>query len=323
VADAATRWGEFERLAARTARAGLDVLSAAELPDFAARYRGVAADLARARTYHAEPAVAARLERMVAAGHNQLYGDEHKALGRVAAVMLRECPAAVVRSWRTVLVALLALFGPAAGAYVTLRERPDLAIEVLPESMLERADAGHERIASGLGYFEADPDDRAILATRIIDNNITVAFRCFAGGIFLGVGSLVMLSYNGLELGATAGHFANRGLARYLLAFIIGHGVLELFAIAVAGAAGLLLGLAIVVPGDLRRREALVVQGRIAVRMVGAVVVLLVVAGSIEGLASASGASFAYRVGLSSASAVFLLLYLLNGARWAATLDVP
>ena len=116
---------------------------------------------------------------------------------------------------------------------------------------------------------------------------------------------------------------ANVGLLDYLMTFIVGHGVLELFAIAVAGAAGFLLGLALIAPGDLTRREALVVQGRTAIRMVGMVVVLLIVAGLIEGLASASGASVTYRVAVSSASAVFLLLYLANGARWASTLDGP
>ena len=187
--------------------------------------------------------------------------------------------------------------------------------------MLERAEAGRQRQADGLGYFEAEAGDRPVIATQIISNNVKVSFNCFAGGIFLGVGSLVFLGYNGLVLGATAGHFANLGVLGYLLSFIIGHGVLELFAIAVSGAAGFLLGFALLAPGDLSRREALVVRGRVAVRMVGAVVVLLVVAGLIEGLASASGASFAYRAGISAASAVFLVLYLLNGARWAKTLE--
>ena len=322
-ADAGVRWNAFERLAVRAARQGLDALDASELPAFAEQYRAVAADLARARTYRADIAVQSRLERLVAAGHNQLYVDDRRTFGRIGTMILRESPAAVVRSWRVVLLALVTLFGPAVGAYVTLRERPALALELLPETMLERAEAGRQRQADGLGYYEAEPGDRPVMATSIISNYVQVAFRCFAGGIFLGVGSLVMLGYNGLALGAAAGHFANQGLFGYLFDFIVGHGVLELFAIAVAGAAGFLLGFAILVPGDLTRSEALVVRGRVAVRMVGAVVVLLIVAGLIEGLASASGASFAFRVAVSSASAVFLLLYLLNGARWASTLDGP
>jgi uncharacterized membrane protein SpoIIM required for sporulation len=187
--------------------------------------------------------------------------------------------------------------------------------------MLERAEAGRQRQAEGLGYYEADASDRPVIATAIISNNVRVAFNCFAGGAFFGVGSLLALGYNGLVLGATAGHFANAGILGYLFAFILGHGVLELFAISVSGAAGFLLGLALLAPGDLTRSEALVLRGRVAVRMVGFVVVLLIVAGLIEGLASASGASFTFRAAISAGSAVFLLLYLLNGARWASRLE--
>ena len=80
------------------------------------------------------------------------------------------------------------------------------------------------------------------MASFIIRNNIQVAFVCFATGIFLGIGSLVALAYNGLLFGAILGHFANRGVLGYILAFVIGHGVLEFTAIWVAGAAGLPAG---------------------------------------------------------------------------------
>jgi uncharacterized membrane protein SpoIIM required for sporulation/uncharacterized RDD family membrane protein YckC len=310
------RWSAFEALAARAARSGLDSLAAAELPDFAARYREVAADLARARTYGADPATVARLERCVAAGHNLLYRDERRTGRRIVEVVLRECPAAIIRARGAVLLALACLFGPAAGGWMLIRERPALAYEVLPDVMIERAAAGHARRAAGHGYYEAPVTTQPLMAAEIITNNTHVAFLCFAGGIFLGVGSLALLAFNGLELGATAAHFANQGLLAYLLAFIVGHGVLELFAIAVAGAAGFLLGRAVIAPGDLPRGEAVVVAARTALRLVGAVTVLLVVAGMIEGLASASAGGMGYRLGISGASVVFLLLYLLNGWRF-------
>jgi uncharacterized membrane protein SpoIIM required for sporulation len=238
-------------------------------------------------------------------------------------VILRECPAAVWRARRVVLLALACLFGPAVAGYLVIRERPALAYEVLPDVMIERAEEGRERQANDQGYVELEAEQRPLMAAYLINNNVGVAFKCFAGGIFLGIGSLFLLAFNGLSLGASAGHYANVGLFGYLFTFIVGHGVLELFAIGVAGAAGFLLGQAVIAPGERTRGEALVTQGRVAVRMLGVVVVLLVIAGLIEGLASASGASFAYRLAVSSASAVFLLLYLANGARWAETLDAP
>jgi uncharacterized membrane protein SpoIIM required for sporulation len=182
--------------------------------------------------------------------------------------------------------------------------------------MLERAEAGRERQARGQGYYETSPAERPLAASAIMTNNIGLAFNCFAGGIFFGVGSLVLLAYNGLAIGAVSGHFANAGLLGYLWSFVIGHGVLELFAIWVAGAAGFLLGRALIAPGDLPRREALVLQGRVALRLIGAVVLLLAVAGGVEGFVSTSTAPLPVRLAVSVGSLVLLLLYLGNG--WLA-----
>jgi len=313
VARKSKRWEEFQGLAERAATQGLDSFAAAELPDFAARYREIAADLARARTYRARPPVLARLERLVAAGHNALYRDERRSVHRVWRFITEECPAGIIEARRTVLLGFLTFLLPGIAGFLLLRERPALADQILPQVVLERAEAGAERQRAGRGYYEAEAGDRPMMASSIMTNNIGVAFNCFASGIFAGVGSLVLLGYNGLAMGAISAHFANHGLLGYLWTFVIGHGVLELFAIWVSGAAGFLLGRALIAPGDLTRGEALVLAGRLAARMVGAVILLLMVAGLIEGFVSASTEPLGYRLAVSGGSLVFLLLYLTNG----------
>ena len=309
------RWDEFRTLAERAARRGLDSFASHELPDFAARYREVAADLARARTYGADEATLQYLERLAAAGHNALYRDERGTWRRMWVVLARECPAAIRQAGGYVLVASLAFMLPASAGYLVIREQPALAPDVLPEVMIERADAGAERRAEGRRYVDVALEDRPLMASAIITNNVRVATACFAGGVFLGVGSLVLLGYNGLTIGAAAGHFANRGLLGYLMEFILGHGLLELSAIWVAGAAGFLLGRSVVAPGDLSRGEALVLSGRTAIRMVGGAAVMLVVAGLIEGFVSAGAGDVRVRAAASAASMAFLAAYLFNGRR--------
>ena len=309
------RWDAFERLAERAARGGLDRFASEELPDFASRYREVAADLARARTYGADAATQARLERLVAAGHNALYREERGAWSRLWLVLARECPAAIIAAKGYVLVAFLAFALPAAGGYTLMRGRPALAAELLPDVMLRRAEAGAGRQAEGRGYADVAAEDRPLMASGIITNNVRVAIACFAGGIFLGVGSLVLLAFNGLSIGASAGHFANVGLLGYLLEFTVGHGVLELFAIWVAGAAGFLLGRTVVAPGTLTRADALVLSGRLAIRMLGGAALMLLVAGMIEGFVSASEGGLPVRLAASGVSVAFLALYLSSGAQ--------
>ena len=311
------RWDAFERLAERAARGGLDRFSSEELPDFAARYREVAADLARARTYGADYSTLSRLERLVAAGHNALYREERGPWRRLWLVLARECPAAIVGARGYVLVAFLAFAAPAAAGYTLMRERPALAAELLPDVMLRRAEAGAQRQSEGRRYVDVAAEDRPLMASGIITNNVRIAISCFAGGIFLGVGSLILLAFNGLAIGASAGHFANVGLLGYLLEFIVGHGVLELFAIWVAGAAGFLLGRTVVAPGTLARGDALVLSGRRAVRMLGGAALLLLVAGMIEGFVSASPGGLPVRLAASGASLAFLGVYLSAGIRGA------
>ncbi len=312
------RWDEFAELSERARRNGLDSFAAAELPDFAARYREIAADLARLRTYGAPVTVIARVERLVSAGHNSLYRSDRGGFRKLWRVLAYESPAAVLNARWYVVAGFLAFMIPGTIGYRMLRDQPERAEEVLSASMLERAAAGVERAAAGDRYVSVAVSGRPFSASWIITNNVRVAFFCFAGGIFAGIGSLFLLGYNGLQLGATAGHFANVGLFTYLGEFVLSHGILELTAIWIAGGAGCMLGYTLLVPGRLSRADALTVAGQRAVRMLAFAVVCLFVAGIIEGFVSTSGASWAGRFTASGITVAFLAVYLGAGARFAS-----
>lgn len=309
-------WMRFDELARRVERDGLRTLPSAEIPIFAARYREVAADLARARTYGVDRPVIAYLERLVSAGHNALYRGRSRTRTSLAHYLLREFPGAVVQSWRHVLAAFVLFAVPAGVGYAVLRERPELADVLTSPVMIDRAErAASERVA-GRGYAQADESDQAVLSAYLIGNNVRVSFNALVGGILAGTVTALVLVTNGLMLGIVFGLFANYGATGYLATFIIGHGVLELTAIFIAAGAGFRIAGAIIAPGDRTRRDAVVLEGIIAARMIGAVVCLLVLAGAIEGLLSASGAPPALKWGTGGITAVLLVLYLANGARY-------
>ena len=309
-------WEAFRGLAAQAERRGLKQLGAAAIPAFAAQYREVAADLARARTYGVDTRVLEYLERVVSAGHNALYGRHTRGRIHIGRLLLREIPAAVVAGRGYVMAALLAFAVPAVTGYLLLRERPAIAEEVLPAEMIARASAGTEHRAQGVGYAEAPSMYLPVVASHIITNNVQVAFFAFALGSTAGLGTMGILVMNGLFFGAVLGLFANYSLAGWLLTFVAGHGVLELTAIFIAGGAGFRIAGAMIAPGDRTRRDALVLEGRMAASMVAAAVTLLAIAGTIEGLLSASDAPAPYKYAASAASAVFLFLYLRNGANY-------
>ena len=309
-------WESFRETAIRMERSGVGALSAGEIPAFAAQYREVAADLARARTYQVDPRVIDYLERVVSAGHNALYrarGKEHTPLLHY---ILYDFPAAVVASWQYVLLAFLLFTIPAAVGYVMIRERPSLAEEIVPPVMVRRAEQAAERTAEGRGYAEAPGEERPVIAAAIITNNIQVSFGVFVGGMTGGLLTAWLLFANGMMLGLGLGLFKNYNALSYLVTFVVGHGVLELTAIFISAGAGFRLAKALIAPGDRTRKDALVLEGRIAARMLGAVVTLLAIAGTIEGLLSTSDASAVWKYGVSALTVVFLFLYLLNGRRY-------
>jgi uncharacterized membrane protein SpoIIM required for sporulation len=115
-----------------------------------------------------------------------------------------------------------------------------------------------------------------------IRNNIGVAFQCFAGGLFLGLGSLFFLAVNGAFGGALAGYLTAQGMSGTFFPFVATHSAFELTAIVLAGAAGLRLGHALLAPGRLTRRHALVLATHEAVVLLYGVTAMLLVAAGVE-----------------------------------------
>jgi uncharacterized membrane protein SpoIIM required for sporulation/uncharacterized RDD family membrane protein YckC len=309
-------WEEFHATALKVERQGVNALGPGEIPRFAAQYREVAADLARARTYQVDPGVIAYLERIVSAGHNALYRARGKDRTPLPHYLLRDFPAAVVQSWQYVLLAFLLFTVPAAIGYVMIRERPALADELIPPGMVMRAEQAAERQVEGRTYAQQDEAERPQIAAFIITNNIRVSFGVFAGGVTAGLLTAWLLFYNGIMIGLVLGLFQNYHALDYVLVFIAGHGVLELVAIWISAGAGFRLAQALIAPGERTRRDALLLEGRVAARMIGAVVTLLAIAGTIEGLLSTSDAPAMWKYGVSAGTTVLLVLYVLNGRRY-------
>lgn len=312
-------WEAFRAMAVRLERSGIGrgALQPGEIPKFAAQYREVAADLARARTYQVDARVIAYLERVVSAGHNALYGARGKQRTPLPHYILRDFPAAVVQSWQYVLLAFLLFTLPGVVGYVMIREQPALAEEIVPPVMVIRAEQAAERQVEGRTYAQADRAERPQIAAFIITNNINVSFGVFAGGLTAGLLTAWLLFYNGIMLGLVLGLFQNYGALGYILVFVAGHGVLELTAIFISAGAGFRLAKALIAPGDRTRKDAIIVEGRIAARMIGAVVTLLAIAGTIEGLLSTSDAAAVWKYGVSAATLLLLVLYLGNGLKEA------
>jgi len=138
-----------------------------------------------------------------------------------------------------------------------------------------------------------------------ISNNISVSFRTFASGILFGVGSIFFLVFNGLLMGAVAGHLTNAEFTQTFFSFVVGHGSFELTAIAISGAAGLKLGYSLLAPGNLMRKESLMRASKVAIQLVYGVIIMLVIAAFIEAFWSSNNVLMPWQK------------YLVGGFLWA------
>jgi uncharacterized membrane protein SpoIIM required for sporulation len=250
----------------------------------------------------------------VGAGHNLLYRAPTGGWRSFRGWLGGGFPALVRLRWRPILAAATLLYLPALLTFAAVRTDPLAGRRMLPAVLMQRAEEATERQAHGKGYVDSD-EAGGMLASFLMTNNIKVTFMAFAGGILAGLGTALVLVFNGVQLGAVAAVFANYGVNMQLWSFILPHGVIELTAICIAGGAGLWLGSALLLPGRITRREALVVRGREAVSLIGGTAAMLVVAGMIEGFISPSDLPREVKLTLAALFALLLVAYLALAGR--------
>ena len=264
VASGTVRWRAFADRLRRAQQVGLAKLPEEEVSEFVAEYRELSTDLARLQTASRGRQVDALfyLSRLVAGAHNLVYRQRRMSAGTVWRYLSRTIPRELRSSAAVVLLAGGILFVPAGIAYKMLLDHPERARELMSPQMIDRVENAAGRAREGTGYIDIPEADRPVAASGIIANNVYITYGVFAFGITAGIGTVLVLLFNGVVLGAFAGLYASTGQGAQLLAFVAPHGVLELSAIAIAGGAGLHLASALLLPGELTRREALLVRGR-------------------------------------------------------------
>lgn len=311
------RWNDFgQALDAAYAR-GLARMTPDDVSSLVARYREITTDLARLQTASRGRNTPSLfyVSRLVARGHNLLYRQRGRTVTMVLRYMTVTVPGEVRRSWRPIALATLMLFGPAAVAYTAIVRDPSIASQLLPDEMISRASTGSEREKRGEGYVSIPEEIRPVVASKIISNNVTVTYLVFAMGLTAGIGTILLLVFNGVAVGSGVGLFASYGVARLIVAFIAPHGVLELSAICIAGGGGLLIAKGIVLPGSRTRRDALVENGRRAINLIAASSLLLLVAGTLEGLVSPRVWPLSWKFAVSGTTALLMIGYLSLGVR--------
>jgi uncharacterized membrane protein SpoIIM required for sporulation len=304
-------WERLTAILDRSQGGGVAALSAEEIHELGRLYRGATSDLAVARRDYAGHQVAEYLNGLVARAHGTVY-QSRAARGRgVAAFFTETFPRAFRATWPYTLAAFLMFFLPAIGAFVAAWRDPAAGAALVPGAEFVIDDIRSQRE----WWKSINDEGRAASASLIMTNNIRVAILAFAGGVLLGLLTFYVLVQNGLLLGVVAGAAQAYGFSGNLWGFVAAHGVVELSVIFIAGGAGLQLGWAIVRPGLLTRRAALVVAARRAMQLLLGCALLLVIAGVIEAFISPSELPQLLKYGVALGSGALMYGYLLLAGR--------
>lgn len=282
----AREWQEFEAWLDRRGKPrGADprslpspVFEDAEIPR---RYRRICQQLALARDRHYGADVIERLHRTAVRGHRLLYGARGDRRNRFLLFVFGGFPRLVRRERRPVILASLLFFGPIVAMIAILQQFPDFVYYLLSPEQIAGVEAMYKPDAPRLGRIPT-AESAFYLFGVYVWNNIKIAFQAFAGGLVWGIGTLFFLLFNGFLIGAVAGHLTHIGYAEPFYSFVSGHSALELTAIVLAGAAGLKLGAALVAPGRLSRKQALIVAARGAAGLIYGAAGMLLLAAFVE-----------------------------------------
>ena len=319
VAINAERWRDFSTALTAAQRRGLRSMSPQQVSKLVSLYREVSTDLARLRTASDSEDQDAifYVSRLLGAGHNFLYRQRGLSTRDVWSYLSVSVPREVRRSRAYIFAGAFFLFSPMAITYAALVQHPNLERRLTFPGMIDRViEDAHNDSAGKHEYVSIKDYMRPVMASSIISNNVQVTYAVFAFGVAACVLTILALVMNGIGIGAGFALYTNHGVFHLIGNFVIAHGVLELSAICIAAGGGFLLGMALLLPGPRTRREAFVINGRRAIRLISASTLMLLAAGTIEGLISPrTDIPFGVKAGVAASTALLLAFWFSRGRK--------
>lgn len=309
-------WEELDGLLARVGRRGVRALAPAEVERIGRLYRAATSDLAYASGQGYDARLIAYLNRLVARAHSLVYGGAATTgWKRIATFYSTTFPREFRASFAAIALCSAITIVTAIVAYVIVRTHPADAYALLP------ADIVPDHIKKSLhdSNFAFNSASSPLMSSAIITNNIKVAIFAFAGCVTLGISTIYIIAFNGLMLGGVGALFTNAGFGTDYWVTVAPHGVIELTAIQIAGAAGLLISAGILMPGRLHRRDAIRAAAQRAGVLIAGVASMLIVAGTIEGFYSPLRLPPPARVAAGIVTACLLIPYFAFAGRAKAS----
>jgi len=255
--------------------------------EFPQNYRILCQHLAMAKSRRYATGLIARLNSLVQQGYETLYGQSINQRASLLEFLIYGFPASLRSNAQFLWLAAAVFVLPFVAMMVAVMLNDQIIYSVMDASSVRSMESMYDPDLRKFGRERQSSTDIYMFG-HYIQNNIGIGFRSFALGIFFGIGSLFILAYNGLVIGAVAGHLTALGFVDTFYPFVVGHGSFELTAIVFSGAAGLKLGFSLLSPGAYTRSKALKIAAKDAIRIMYGVFLMLLIAAFVEAFWSSS-----------------------------------
>lgn len=249
--------------------------------DFPVRYRRLCQQLSIAQQRGYSPLITDKLEELMQRGHHVLYRPPAPRWRRVVEFFLMEFPCILRKNYRYFWTSAFLFYVPFFGMIILLHYYPELVHSLMDDKQISEMEKMYDPANKFDSLGRTSGSDLAMFGYYIW-NNVSIGFRTFASGFFVGLGTIFVLLFNGIFLGAVAGHLTVIGSGEPFWRFVVGHSGPELTAIVISGAAGLRIGMAIVAPGRKKRVDSLIEAGIDGVKLAMGIFAMLVFAAFIE-----------------------------------------
>lgn len=303
-------WQRLERIVELLEKNRVSRIDDDDLLDLPVLYRKAASSLSVARETSLDAATLAYLESLVRRAWFQVYGPRTSLLGWLRRFLGGSWSAAVRDIWLDIAISLFVMVAGTFVGWLLVSSDRQWFYSLVPGGMSggRQPGASRQALAETLQGAEG-AEGLTVFAASLFSNNSGVCILAFALGFCFGVPTLLLLVYNMALLGAMLWLFDDAGLAMDFAAWLSVHGTTELFAILLSGAAGLHIGRSMAFPGNQSVLSAAAASGRRAAQVMAGCVIMLVIAGLLEGYARQLVPSSAGRFFIGAVMLAFWLGY--------------
>jgi uncharacterized membrane protein SpoIIM required for sporulation len=286
-------------------------LTGAEVDELVELYQRVSTHLSTLRSASSDSVMIGRLSSLIARARSAVTGAHAPVSSAFVRFWTVSFPVVAYNSWRWWLGAAVGFFAVILIVAFWVAGNPEVQSALGTPSDIDQL-INHD-VAS---YYSDHP--AAAFALQVWVNNSWVSAQCIAMAVLLGIPIPFILFQNAANVGVIAGLMFPAGKGGLLLGLLLPHGLLELTAVFLAGAAGMRLGWSVVSPGDRPRGQVLAEQGRAVVSVAVGLVGVLLVSGLIEALVTPAPLPTFVRIAIGIVAEVAFLFYIVYVGRRAA-----